>query len=313
MEGARLNKTSLEEDPTYDSSEDQSPTRTEEKPPDEPSVDHDEESSEQNGCCYRFIMGSWVSRWPRSCSFLFGVALPLLSLILLSMLFGVLLAKLEAPDEISSNDSIIASEVERLAVLSAVGNFSELVPRLCVQLFLVNNTEGDTLQEQLFDLYNDYLSTSRFNESDGVPPQTNETEFPVVDLATDLTRHMIDCLKAGENVTDDIVDLFWEFNGNTAFQEAVDSIREDNTDAITAIEQLSLTWVRCYPGANGDSTFAGAYSNTDGLSEGGLRPLAQQRYFSGVWAADFLRLREEYANSTADSDLNNSTDLDLTG
>ena len=322
MEGARL-KTSLEESPIDDSSfghqviafeerEHRSPTRTE-KSPQEPSVDHDEEASEQNdGCCYHFITESRVSRWPRSCSLLLGVVLPLLSLILLSMLFGALLARLEAPDEVSGNNAIVASELERLAVFLATGNFSALVPRFCARLFLINNTEGETLQEQLFDLFNDYRNNnsneSLFQEdiNTNETAQMNETErvANAVDLATDLVDHMIGCIKASENVTDDITDLIWNSSKNEdLWQDALDAFLEDGTDADIAVEQLSLTWIRCYPGANPNSTYAGAHPRADNSKIDDLHPIAQRRYFAKVWTADFVRLREERFTAD-DSDRN---------
>jgi hypothetical protein len=111
---------------------------------------------------------------------------------------------------------------------------------------------------------------------------------------------MVHCLTASENVTtDDVTDLIWNSTDDDLWEDARDAILEDTTDANVAVEQLSLTWVRCYPGANPNLRFAGAYSPVENVTKEDLDPTAQRLYFAEVWTTDFRRLLAEYAASIA--------------
>lgn len=87
------------------------------------------------GCCARS-----PKRWPRTFWFLFGVVVPLWILIAIAGICGIGLAKLEAPNEITSNDEKLETKYQ----IDAVDNMTKQVvsasPSLCLHLYVANKT-----------------------------------------------------------------------------------------------------------------------------------------------------------------------------
>lgn len=92
---------------------------------------------DSHGCGY---IARFPERWPRVFWFWFGVVAPLWMLIGIATVCGYGLAKLEAPQEIITNDNRLEINYRIGAVNLVTDRIMEKTPRICMRLYQKNST-----------------------------------------------------------------------------------------------------------------------------------------------------------------------------
>mmetsp|Transcript_13012 Transcript_13012/g.22196 ORF Transcript_13012/g.22196 Transcript_13012/m.22196 type:complete len:681 (-) Transcript_13012:107-2149(-) len=87
-----------------------------------------------------------IAAWPRTSALTFGVVVPLLLLIAVSVFFGYFLAQLEGPGEIEYNNDVISTRIALALQDQLIGNLTENLPHLCACTYLADKT-----QQGIFD------------------------------------------------------------------------------------------------------------------------------------------------------------------
>jgi hypothetical protein len=231
----------------------------------------DKSGGVRKGCLYRTVarfprFHNLVLNWPRTFSLIVGVILPLFLLIFIAVVVGIILAKVEAPLEVTANDRVISNDIQTydgLLLLSAplFSEQSKFLPSVCLDLYL---------RQQNASLIEKYILEVMQSES-------NTLE------ALNLTDPL--------DLNGTSVDVFMKECGEFA-RPIMKSIEEDNTTFYAVIgNALRFNWIRCIPGAKGLNTVAG-------MASLGMIPYmryeAQKEYFIQVWREDQKRLYQYY-------------------
>jgi hypothetical protein len=152
----------------------------------------------------------------------------MLFLILVSTVFGTILALWEGPLEGQQNDIALAQSTVELSVIRAVINITSHVPELCLAMFL-RGMEIGSLRENL----RVYLLVGPNVTSDYV---FGELLYPGVNVTIDSRDMLIYMRECGEAAAPIVEGLFR--NSSSAFMDG-------------SFGDLTFNWIRCYRGANG--------------------------------------------------------------
>lgn len=82
-------------------------------------------------------------RWPRTFAILFGFIFPLFCLVALAALCGYPLALFESPPELDNNDKLLEQQMRFMIETSLYANVTKSLPRICLQLYLTNETAAE--------------------------------------------------------------------------------------------------------------------------------------------------------------------------
>ena len=226
---------------------------SESQSPDEEDSNLDQNNEHQN-CLVRTAqcLIRLKEKWPRTYALVFKVIIPLLSLIIISMIFGYWIAHVEAPDEIKKNNLAIAiretlfhaSQLERIIMRDG--------PLFCVKLYfddqlgLVNDTTIEDYMVRELDYVNEklYSALREGKNPDDIPPSLNETSS---DLNT---------LLGVANITEiDDIPSFVQFIANCG--EDIDEMMNHSTSAalfnpffnktydIFYDNSITFNWIKC--------------------------------------------------------------------
>jgi hypothetical protein len=99
---------------------------------------------DSHGCGY---IAHFPERWPRTFWFWFGVVAPLWMLIGIATVCGYGLAKLEAPQEIVTNDNRLEINYRVGAVELITNRVMESMPRICMRLYQKNSTTPEAFPQ----------------------------------------------------------------------------------------------------------------------------------------------------------------------
>jgi hypothetical protein len=212
------------------------------------------------GCCYRMIRKcprayKTLLRWPRTSAIIFGVIFPMLFLILVSTLFGSILATLEAPMEVEQNDSYLAQSTLEIAVLRSVVNITTFVPQICLAMYF--NGLG------LEDLRTRFQEYVLLGPNATFPAIFGEYVSPGVTVTTN-SSEMFEYMNSCGNAAGPIVERLFR-NTSNVFKKGSSG-------------SLTFNWIRCYPGANGLGGRPSAPTNVDEF-----RYNAQYDWYTETW------------------------------
>ncbi|KAL7557515.1 hypothetical protein ACA910_005269 [Epithemia clementina (nom. ined.)] len=241
--------------------------------------DQRKNESEQDGRLYREMSNNrWTAvilkTFPRTCVMLLGVVVPLLGLIVLSLFFGIILARLEAPTEVESNDDILAKRLIVRRAEQLVTNLTVAIPHVCLIAFLTG-TEVEPFSAELVNMINEDPKQILKDNFDLFIERSKETNY------TEAYESVVACGRASKTFADALY--------KNAREEVGDSLAE-----------MSFNWIRCYPGAHD--------LNVD-ISSGILdrkerSPHIQSAYYQLVWMSNFYELFDQYTEES------NATTLD---
>jgi hypothetical protein len=250
-------------------------------------LEHNEDNDDNDDCCLRMCKGrrcsccgKCIARWPRTFAIFFGVVFPLWLLIALSIFFGYFLAELEAPNEISQNNNIMAAQAQVLLLGSLAARAAEVIPTICFELFLLGLPVTNIGPAVEFVLDN----TDPFQA--GARQQTS----PVV----------------GAILSDDLIVVnktamyeFMQGCGDVAgpITEALLRRADDVSDIRTT--SLTFNWIRCGPWANG----LGSSGLLAPRPVDELRPEAQQKIYNQTWYDDQQQLFDKYLEEYMEANL----------
>jgi hypothetical protein len=106
-------------------------------------------------CCSKYG-SAYPYKFRRARVFVWGVIVPLFSILAVSSGFGYALAVFEAPHEIQSNNLLLAHYAQAFVLQSLFLNVTKQVPVLCMQLYLLKNqNQTNDLQSNLLQLLSD--------------------------------------------------------------------------------------------------------------------------------------------------------------
>jgi hypothetical protein len=226
------------------------------------------------GCLYRLAVRfprfhRLVLSWPRTCSLILGVILPLFVLIFISVVIGIILSIIEAPLEVARNDNVLATDVQTYDGLILISEplFSEesaFLPSICLELYS-RHQNASLIEKYVLDLLK--------SESDALK-------------ALNLT----DPFEVNETAVADYLDECGEFA-----RPIMERLEQDNNTIFSIIgDALTFNWIRCIPGAKGLRTVAGMAS-LNMIPQ--MRYDAQKKHYIDVWRKDqkelYDRLYEE--------------------
>jgi len=226
----------------------------------------EEDDDLPESCCYRIVIegpcGGCISRWPRCCSLFFGVLIPLFMLIVFSLLFGILLAHVEYPNEVNQNNALLAGRADAVTFSELGTALTSLIPKLCFELYLNNVTLSET--EDVGDkIWEIILSENRTFLNDTIQDAVLGGKLITVN-ATTLYEFMVECGNATSSVVEGV-------------QERIQNATESSSD------DLTFNWIRCFPGAE-----SGKLQMLTIVSSDLIRPEAQEEYFSEVWQVSWI-------------------------
>jgi hypothetical protein len=269
LSGSELRMLDMDQDGNYDETTLQAAS-------DDAHADNDREAVE-TGCykllspCYLGWLAKFPDLFPRTCALLFGVAGPVFLLILISLFFGYLLADLEAPNEIESNNDIISSRKYVAANTQFIRRATLDVPNICLSLAATNQTADpeftEALTEAIDAVYLRDWETGNFE---------SESPFQTAESLQELVEFMETCSSAA-----------WEsairfiFSGPSADQ----------------LVDLSFDWIRCSGPPPDGSTFSSIMGNYLRPPQGNLtqlRPDVQEAQMVEAWSEDQQALYVEY-------------------
>lgn len=255
-----------------------------------------DDDNNKGGCFYRFITSRkccWhcMKKWPRTTALIYGIILPLCILCIVSTVFGVILAKIQAPSEIAINNAHLADSIMAGAVMATVGEIASRIPRVCIELFFEGDLDFEYLPNRLVDGLNITGFVSDINPSFGGGGVFNDdlvnssgTIVPV--NTTVLTDFLTECGKAAEP----FIKTLFETAG-TSLQGAMSS-------------QISFNWIRCFPGAQGTNSMKIAWLTKADLAE--IQPQAQRQFYLKNWKTSQETLYRQFLNETAVAQNNTS-------
>lgn len=228
--------------------------------------------------CYLIFCRGWygchgysrvIEAWPRTSAFLFGVVVPLFTLVAVALLFGFFLSKLEGPPEIEANDHLLAAHTEAETLVTIVSNFTGLLPQLCIKLYFDNHSILE-LGPALFDR----LVDGALDESEDLKVE----QLVNRSLLSIDTEELFTYMEACGNDAKPITSFLAERAANASKRVSGD---------------LSFNWVRCYPGADGLGGTGQSDIWATGQSIEEIRPAAQVQHFQRVWELDRQRIYHE--------------------
>jgi hypothetical protein len=219
-------------------------------------------------CCARVL-----SAFPRTFALFLGVVIPLFCLIFVSMLFGNVLSKLEGPQEIGSNDAILAAQMQGRIFSFVMVQSSVLIPPKCTELFLGqehHDNIGDELRSAIAGMAGALEVALALDKDDlgGQPSDAvltltvNETVFANETISIrhdELFSFMKSCGESARNVS------------QTFFNSVSDAVHNSSGD-------LTFNWIRCYDGAH-DLSYHDSFqpANPEYL------PDAQENFYTETW------------------------------
>lgn len=228
--------------------------------------------TDEGGMIYRLITNNhclWrcCKSFPRTTALCYGVVFPLAVLCIMSTVFGLLLARAEAPNEVRENDRILGETAEEIAAAESLGAMISRIPQTCLHLFFVNETNSnDTLSGMI-------LKEIRQNETQREQAFSLTSVGQVVEVnTTELSSFMEQCGQAA----------------GPHLQILVDGL----VNATVATSDLTFNWIRCFPGAKGISSLEIPWLTRENLYE--IQFQAQQELYVQVWKADQKRLQQEF-------------------
>jgi hypothetical protein len=113
-----------------------------------PIVDETKRATEREGITSstRVMMPTrCMKRYPRLIAFFCGVLIPLWTLLLITCLFGYIVATSESPYEINSNDAVYAAQTIAIRSSFLITNFTAALPRLCLDIYVDQDDDDDLL------------------------------------------------------------------------------------------------------------------------------------------------------------------------
>ena len=217
-------------------------------------------------------------RWPRTFSLAFGVVVPVLLLLCISLFFGYFLAHLESEDEIASNNAIVAERAKYARVSQFLGNVSSQVPRICLSVVVRNDTRDEDfdlvaeIDNELFDIYT-REDAKRFNASH----YSEDIRGIDRDEVQDLFSFMREC-------------------GGTVWRQTEQFTGEYAT--ANDLGSPSFHWIRCMPNGNASSShfnqLFGSYVKSPLRNLTQLRPDLQEAIFVEAWTYHQRELEAQF-------------------
>jgi hypothetical protein len=232
------------------------------------------------GCCYRMLRKcprayKSLLRWPRTSAIILGVAFPMLFLILVSTLFGSILAIYEAPLEVQQNDNYLAQSTLELTVLRSVVNITTFVPQICLAMYF--NGLG------LEDLRTRFQEFVLLGPNATFPAIFGDYISPGVIVTTN-TSEMFEYMNSCGNAAGPIVERLFR-NTSTVFTKA-------------SFDSLTFNWIRCYSGANG---LGGRPSPPASIDE--YRYNAQYAWYTETWRASQQQLYKTFLQQNLEANM----------
>eukprot|EP00522_Entomoneis_paludosa_P010230 CAMPEP_0172440536 /NCGR_PEP_ID=MMETSP1065-20121228/1163_1 /TAXON_ID=265537 /ORGANISM="Amphiprora paludosa, Strain CCMP125" /LENGTH=536 /DNA_ID=CAMNT_0013189429 /DNA_START=88 /DNA_END=1698 /DNA_ORIENTATION=- len=228
------------------------------------------DDDESDGALYKSMMRSrWSKKVVTTCPgimvFFCGVLLPMFFLIFLAFVFGLWLARLEAPEEVAANDDILARTYLANRTRDSVVAYATNISRACLDSYAQDLPTDDfspilnlVIQNRQTFLDENYVLAQEFSQS-----AHNYSE---------IQEYLHDCGEAGRS---------WVLS---RFEEVNLAVVE------TGLGGLSFNWIRCYEGKRDLNV------DLDGdildLSE--IKPIHQTFYYTTNWIRDYQRLQELY-------------------
>ena len=231
---------------------------------------------------------SIVWRWPRTCSCLMGVVLPLLGLIGYSILFGIAVAQFEAPYEIVANDLKLQQQANTQQMVKVVHLTSTVTPKACLQVFLNNQTA--TPQEAETFLLQALVAVGE-NFTEAQARMEEDTKAALQALSIQQQRNTTALLSTDDsNVFVDLYDFM-----RTCGVHVDGIVRHAVAGIVQAAHQAgppTFQWIRCVPGNNGIAQ----QTRTPHMSETtkSRHLLNQTAFVKDIWTTDQLRWRQAY-------------------
>jgi hypothetical protein len=221
----------------------------------------------KSGCLYRVIsrfprLHNVLLSWPRTCSLILGVILPLFVLIFIAVIVGIVLAIVEAPLEVGANNEVIATDIQTYDGLMLISAplFSEqyaFLPSVCLDLYLRKQSPS-LIEQYVLDVL-----------------QSEEKALKAL--------NMTDPFAMNQSSVGDYLEQCGEFA-----QPIVDRMQTINETFFSVVgNAMTFNWIRCIPGAKGLRTVAGMAS-LDMIPY--MRYDAQKKYFIETWEKDRKRL-----------------------
>jgi len=225
-----------------------------------------------------------LQKWPRTCSCLLGVFVPLLFLLGLCVLFGLAVARYEAPHEVAANDLKLMQKADTQRKLEIVHTATRLAPQACLEVFLLDKTQEEA-KTHLVDLL-----VATVNGLDGRKKQLQAWAYAAIAVQEGSSNgtqrgQSLELLEWMSKCGDMINDIG---------QHSLGTIET----AATHNEDPTFHWIRCIPGANG----LDGLDRTSSINEYAFVPtlLNQTEYLTSVWNADQARLKELHAQELRD-------------
>jgi Ion channel len=241
-------------------------------------------------------------KYPRSCAIVLTIFIPLWILLLISFLFGFIIAKSEAPYQVESNDAFFASKLLSSSAAQLVTNFSASLPLLCLDLYLekrppnennLNEISGPILSEELLiPSVDEVVGGNQSSEKTGglvrvyagdnttvywQTPRDIILEGSDFGNATDLYRFLLKCGEASRTVNIKLLDTM-----------------KDRLTALASSEGAAkFQWIRCLPQAYGLSNTP---SFLTGWSYKEARREAQAELYEQTWKTSQRQLFRQFLN-----------------
>jgi Ion channel len=241
-------------------------------------------------------------KYPRSCAIVLAILIPLWILLLISFLFGFIIAKSEAPYQVESNDFYFASKLLSSSAAQLVANFSASLPLLCLDLYLekrlpnednLNEISGPILSEELLIPSVDEVigGNQSFDETGAlvrVYAGDNTTVYwrtprdiilEGIDFgnATDLYRFLLQCGEASRSVN----------------SKLLDAMKNRLTALVSSEGTAKFQWIRCLPQSSGLSNTPSFFN---GWSYEEARQDAQTKLYEQTWTASQRQLFRQFLN-----------------
>mmetsp|Transcript_12849 Transcript_12849/g.35573 ORF Transcript_12849/g.35573 Transcript_12849/m.35573 type:complete len:532 (+) Transcript_12849:76-1671(+) len=229
---------------------------------------------DNDGILYKSLMKSiftkkLLTRFPGCFAFLFGIVIPCFILMFLALIFGTILARLEAPKEVERNDDNLASLYLANRTENTIIALTTNISKGCLESWLLDtplseNSFDEEILDQLFQREDEFFA----NNSAAVGEFLNKANFE------DLHQYLKTC-----------GDLSREWT------------RERFAESLRAHEAsgLSFNWIRCYEGA---ADLKRMDFDGDLFESSVLKPSEQGYWYTKNWIRDYHRLealyREEY-------------------
>ena len=263
--------------------------------------DHDTQSSEWCCCICNRLGCSWLARlpftWPRIYALIFAVLVPLYCVILLSMLFGYFLGRLEAPGEIFNNNSVLATR----HVLDDTAVFNDKVllatPRVCFDLYVKSLDEPmaeETMSAILDEEIGKIALSWMFPDAEGTSGSNQTAPETSSEARTGPSNvNVMEALDFVGKCSEMMKDKSEAFSASRLLEYA-DEIGTLGSD-------LGFNWIKC-PVPVGNTSIDGSdEANGDGsaldaflLSFATFEVGAQEEGVTRHWEANFNKLRDEY-------------------